>query len=285
MGDAALAAAAKAIAYHLDPHAVVDRSARAAEDRTVTIRPAPDTMTYVTALLPVAQGVLVYAALKRQADTTCDGRSRRGRVMADTLVERVTGRPAAQPVPVSVNVVISDRALLRGRERRCRHRRIRLSAVSGGAEAYRVRGEQSRRAGDAASPLRQPGHRRAGGHGLEARAFPRGCPSSSSCVTSVAAPRTATPRPPPGTTPCRIGGAVPPARQTDRVCEGCNYTKEAPGWNVSADSGERGTQFDSPPRPGPYYHSTTAGAGHATDAAERYRGVVEQRLMPGLRVA
>ena len=43
---------------------------------TVTIRPAPDTMTYLTALLPVAQGVSVYAALRREADTRCDGRSR-----------------------------------------------------------------------------------------------------------------------------------------------------------------------------------------------------------------
>ena len=50
-------------------------------------------MTYVTALLPVAQGVGVYAALRRAADTTFDDRSR-GQVMADTLVERVTGRPA-----------------------------------------------------------------------------------------------------------------------------------------------------------------------------------------------
>ena len=39
----------------------------------MTIRPAPDAMTYVTALLPVAQGVGVYAALKRAADTTFDG--------------------------------------------------------------------------------------------------------------------------------------------------------------------------------------------------------------------
>ena len=68
MGDAAIAAAARAIAYRLDPHAVVDRAARAQEDRTVTIRPAPDTMTYLTALLPVAQGVSIYAALKREAD-------------------------------------------------------------------------------------------------------------------------------------------------------------------------------------------------------------------------
>ena len=96
MGDARVAAAAKEIACRLDVQAVVDRAAKAEADRTVTIRPAPDTMTYVTALLPVAQGVGVYAALKRAADTTFDDRSR-GQVMADTLVERVTGGPPRQP--------------------------------------------------------------------------------------------------------------------------------------------------------------------------------------------
>jgi hypothetical protein len=63
MGDARITAAAKEIACRLDAQAVVDRAAKAEADRTVTIRPAPDTMTYVTALLPVAQGVGVYAAL------------------------------------------------------------------------------------------------------------------------------------------------------------------------------------------------------------------------------
>ncbi|MGO4444851.1 DUF222 domain-containing protein [Mycobacterium sp. 2YAF39] len=111
MGDARVAAEAKAIAYRLDPQAVVDRAAKAETDRTVTCRPAPDTMTYVTALLPVAQGVGVYAALKRAADTTFDSRSR-GQVMADTLVERVTGRPAEVPEPIAVNLVISDESLL-----------------------------------------------------------------------------------------------------------------------------------------------------------------------------
>jgi hypothetical protein len=111
MGDARLAAAAKAIAYRLDPHAVVDRAARAATDRTVSIRPAPDTMTYLTALLPVAQGVSVYAALRRAADTCADGRSR-GQVMADALVERVTGRSAAVATPIAVNLVVSDETLL-----------------------------------------------------------------------------------------------------------------------------------------------------------------------------
>src|ERR1700744_375234 len=113
MGDARVAAAAKTISYRLDPHAVVERAAKAATDRTVTIRPAPDTMAYLTALLPVAQGVSVYAALRREADVCADGRSR-GQVMADTLVERVTGRDAAIPTPIAVNLVLSDETLLGG---------------------------------------------------------------------------------------------------------------------------------------------------------------------------
>jgi hypothetical protein len=64
MGDARITAAAKEIAARLDAQAVVDRAAKAEADRTVTIRPAPDCMTYVSALLPVAQGVGVYAALR-----------------------------------------------------------------------------------------------------------------------------------------------------------------------------------------------------------------------------
>src|SRR6201991_4575522 len=113
MGDARVAAAAKAISYRLDPHAVVERAAKAATDRTVTIRPAPDTMAYLTALLPVAQGVSVYAALRREADVCADGRSR-GQVMADTLVERTTGRSAAAATPIAVNLVLSDETLLGG---------------------------------------------------------------------------------------------------------------------------------------------------------------------------
>ena len=56
---------------------------------------------------------ITQTVLKRAADTTFDDRSR-GQIMADTLVERVTGRPADQPEPVAVNLVISDDALLGG---------------------------------------------------------------------------------------------------------------------------------------------------------------------------
>ncbi|OBK81457.1 DUF222 domain-containing protein [Mycobacterium sp. 1164985.4] len=110
-GDARIAADAKAIAYRLDPQAFVERAARAEADRTVTIRPAPDTMAYLTALLPMRQGVSVYAALKRASDSTFDNRGR-GQVMADTLVERVTGRPAEVPEPIAVNLVMSDETLV-----------------------------------------------------------------------------------------------------------------------------------------------------------------------------
>ncbi len=67
-GDRRLVAAARARAYELDPHAALKRSRKAEGERHVSLRPAPDTMTWLTALLPVAQGVSVYAALTRSAD-------------------------------------------------------------------------------------------------------------------------------------------------------------------------------------------------------------------------
>ena len=92
------------------------RSAKAVEERRVTIRPAPDTMTVVSALLPAAQGVAAFAALTRDADTrraAGDGRTR-GQVMADTLVERLTGQTTADQTPVEVQLVMTDATLLAG---------------------------------------------------------------------------------------------------------------------------------------------------------------------------
>ncbi len=54
--------------YAIDPRGFVDRRGKAEQDRTVWIRPAPDCMATVTALLPAPQGVAVYASLKRAAD-------------------------------------------------------------------------------------------------------------------------------------------------------------------------------------------------------------------------
>ena len=52
-------------------------------------------MTYLTALLPVAHGVAVYAALTRHADTTTGDPRSRGQLMADELVPRITQHPTA----------------------------------------------------------------------------------------------------------------------------------------------------------------------------------------------
>ena len=114
LGDRAAGEAARRIAYRLDPRAFTDRARKAESDRRVTSRPAPDTMALVTALLPAKQGVAVFAALTRHADSLrSQGDARtRGQLMADTLVERVTGQATATAVPVEVEVVMTDQALL-----------------------------------------------------------------------------------------------------------------------------------------------------------------------------
>ncbi|MGO9041046.1 MAG: DUF222 domain-containing protein [Mycobacterium sp.] len=233
MGDARVAAAAKAIAYRLDPHAVVERAAKAEHERTVTIRPAPDTMTYLTALLPVAQGVAAYAALRRAADTCCDGRSR-AQVMADTLVERVTGRAAAVPTPIAVNLVLSDETLLGGASAPadiCGYGPI-PAGVARAMVASAVTDRRSR-----ATLRRLYAHPRAGAlvtMESRARIFPRGLAAFIELRDGR----------------CRTPYCDAPIRHRDHAqpwakggpttadnglgcCERCNYTKEAPGWRVS----------------------------------------------------
>jgi hypothetical protein len=114
LGDKRTEAEAKKAAYRLDPTGYVHRLSNTANDRRVTLRPAPDAMTRLTALLPVAHGIAVYAALSRHADTniaTGDQRGR-GQAMADTLVERVTGQSTADAVPVEINLIIDTDTLL-----------------------------------------------------------------------------------------------------------------------------------------------------------------------------
>jgi hypothetical protein len=249
MGDARVAAAAKAIAYRLDPHAVVERAAKAENERTVTIRPAPDTMTYLTALLPVAQGVSVYAALRREADTRCDGRSR-GQVMADTLVERVTGRDATVPTPIAVNLVLSDETLLGGDSAPaeiCGYGPI-PAAVARAMVSSAVADRGSR-----ATLRRLYAHPRTGTLvAMESRArhFPRGLAAFIELRDRH----------------CRTPYCDAPIRHRDHaqpwaeggptsadnglgLCERCNYTKEGAGWRVSTSIDETQThtaEFTTP---------------------------------------
>ena len=241
MGDARVAAAAKAIAYRLDPHAVVDRAAKAENERTVTIRPAPDTMTYLTALLPVAQGVSVYAALRRQADMRGDGRSR-GQVMADTLVERVTGREAAVPAPIGVNLVLSDETLLGGDSTPADISGYGPipAAVARAMVASAVVDRRSR-----ATLRRLYAHPRTGALvAMESRArlFPR----ALAAFIEFRDQRCRTPycdapiRHRDHAQPWARGGSTT-AHNGLGSCERCNYAKEAGGWRVSTNIDETHT--------------------------------------------
>ncbi|KKC01537.1 HNH endonuclease [Mycobacterium nebraskense] len=257
MGDARVAAAAKAVAYRLDPHAVVERVAKAETERTVTIRPAPDTMTYLTALLPVAQGVSVYAALRREADARGDGRSR-GQMMADTLVERVTGRGATVPTPIAVNLVLSDETLLGGDD---------APADLGGygpipaavARAMVISAVTDRRS--RATLRRLYAHPRAGALvAMESRAriFPRGL----AAFIGLRDQRCRTPycdapiRHRDHAQPWADGGPTT-ADNGLGLCESCNYVKEGAGWRVSTAVDEKHTHtalFTTPT--GKSYRST-----------------------------
>ncbi len=110
----AAAAVARRLGYAADPEAAVERCRTARSDRRVTLRPAPDTMSILSGLLPVEQGVACLAALDREAARLAAAGDRRGRgqIMADTLVERVTGQTSATDVPVEVQIVMPLATLL-----------------------------------------------------------------------------------------------------------------------------------------------------------------------------
>ncbi|KZS70118.1 HNH endonuclease [Mycobacterium pseudokansasii] len=263
LGDARVAAATKAIAYRLDPHAVVDRAAKAAEERTVTIRPAPDTMSYVTALLPVAQGVSVYAALRREADVCCDERPR-GQVMADTLVERVTGRAATVPTPIAVNLVLSDETLLGSDSAPadvCGYGPI-PAAVARAMVADTVADPRSR-----ATLRRLYAHPRSGALvAMESRArrFPRGL----AAFIELRDQRCRTPycdapiRHRDHARPWAEGGATT-ANNGLGSCERCNYAKQAPGWQVTTSD-----------------ENHTHTAEFTTPTGKRYRSGAPPRIPP-----
>jgi hypothetical protein len=249
LGDARIAARAKEIAYRLDPKAVVERAVRAQNERAVSIRPAPDSMAYVTALLPMPQGVAVYAALRREADRSCDGRGR-GQVMADTLVERITGRPADVPVPVSVDLVLTDESLFASSTVPARvagygpiPAAVARNLVSDAVEDRRSR----------ATLRRLYRHPRSGALvAMESRArlFPK-------ALAKFISLRDETCRTPYCDAPIRhIDHAVPHRRGGPTSgrnglgeCERCNYAKEAPGWIVAAlsdDVGRHTAEFTTP---------------------------------------
>ena len=257
-GDKRLVAEAKKAAYRLDPHAALRRVRRAAADRRVTCRPAPDTMAYLTALLPVADAVAIYAALTKHADThhgTTDDPRTRSQIIADTLVERLTGRPAGQPAGVEVQLVITDHTLL-GAGSEPAHLTGYGPVPPGWARDLIAKASAT----DAAWLRRlftKPGTGDLVALDSRARRFPAGLARFLDLRDG-------------GT--CRTPWCDAPIRHHDHVvahhaggpttadngqglCEACNHAQQAPGWRAHPRPGPRHTVETTTPT-GHTYHST-----------------------------
>jgi hypothetical protein len=107
---------AKSLAAEVAPEKFAARCRAARTGRRVTISPAADGMANLTAHLPVEQAVACYAALAKavnEAAVSPDPVTRnRGQIMADTVVERITGQTVATDVNFEVQVLVPLEALL-----------------------------------------------------------------------------------------------------------------------------------------------------------------------------
>ena len=114
MGPRSAAACARKHAYEADPEGYVQRGRTERKNRRVSLRPAPDTMSVLSGYLPAEQGVACLKSLRDQTDAVkAAGDPRcRDQIMADTLVERLTGQANASDVNAEMQIVIGLDALL-----------------------------------------------------------------------------------------------------------------------------------------------------------------------------
>ncbi|WP_400158819.1 HNH endonuclease [Arthrobacter sp. BPSS-3] len=290
-GDRAIISAAKAAAYRHDPRSVTQRAAHAETERTVSLRPAPDTMCYLTALLPVASGVAAYAALTRHADTaraTGDPRTR-GQLMADALVERVTGTPGGI-TGIEVQLVMTDRTLLAGDNEPARLTGYGIVPAAWARKLLVTGGTANTRAGEATQPEDPPGNIADSSHdGLDFSVWIRRlytAPATGDLIGMDSRARLF----PAGLrrfietrdTTCRTPYCDAPIRHLDHVvpwhrggqttaangaglCEACNHTKETPGWTarpVSRSQRVNGAEPVARPPDGRHALEVTTPTGH-----------------------
>jgi hypothetical protein len=195
-------------------------------------------MTWLGALLPAAEGVATYAALSKHADSQRaqgDERSR-GQIMADTLVERVTGQARASDVPVQIQLVMTDRTLLAGDAEPAEldgHGPLPAPLVRGW-----LRGDDDKRLAKKARAWVRRLYTGPDSGELIAMDSRRRCFDGELRQFLVIADRY-----------CRTPWCEAPIRHIDHpvsvtrggettatngqgLCEACNYVKEAPGWRT-----------------------------------------------------
>ncbi len=238
LGNAEVSAEAARIAYELDQQSVAEKMTRARASRHVRFQVARDGMMSMTVLLPAAQGQLVRQTLSREAASVVaagSGRSR-AQVMADVVVERVTGRnPVESPVPVTVNLVLSDETLLTGGEQPAQLDGYGpIPAVL--ARDLVLAAAADEKVGAALRRLyAQPGTSKLVAMESKARAFPKALATfialrDQMCRTPYCNERI---RHTDHVTPHTSSGPTS-AHNGDGLCEHCNYVKEEPGWQAAA---------------------------------------------------
>ncbi len=273
LGERQLEAEVAKLAYRFDPRAFVERSATAVEDRCVTSRPAPDTMMRLSALLPVAPGVATYAALLEWANAQRAAGEPRPihQLMADRLVELVTGQTEADSVPIRVDVQIADSTVLGMDDEPA------WVSGYGPVPADVARHLVVRGAASGLATLRRlythPATGRVVALESTSREFPKGL---ADLIRLRDQGR------------CRHGWCDAPIRDIDHAravaeggqttvdngqgaCEACNIAKEAPGWSARPRPGPAGRQD-------PHIVETTTPTGHVYTSVAPQVGLVRRPL-------
>jgi hypothetical protein len=247
-------------AYRIDARATVDRIAQAAKDRRVTIRPAPDCMARVSILLPVAQGVGVYAALKASADQLAgvvEEERTRGQIMADTAYARLTGRDVADGQPATVNLTIPAPVLL-GDQPGVAH--VRGGGVLPAEIARHLIGTAARKSVAWVRRLYvTPSSGAVVGMDSTARLFPDG-------LGEVIAARDGYCRTPYCDAPIahidhirpHAKGGPTSGENGQGLCAACNYAKEADGWSSRTVTDPSGRHTVETRTPTGHAHRSTA---------------------------
>ncbi|MFC4267269.1 hypothetical protein, partial [Arthrobacter cryoconiti] len=100
MGSKELAVAARRAAYLLEPEVFVQRREKAVSERHVSLRPAADGMTLLSALIPLRQGIQILSTLRRVSGSAkaCADTRTQGQLMADALIHRLTHHQPCHPL-------------------------------------------------------------------------------------------------------------------------------------------------------------------------------------------
>jgi hypothetical protein len=246
MGDAEIAAQVKRIVYRLDHDAALERARRAPAGRHVRFRPAHDGMATVSVRLPAAEGRAMHTALSDEAATTLAstlpgtsvpaglGRTH-DQIMADVMVERVTGRnPVQAPVPVTANLVLSDETLLAGGQEPAHLEGYGPIPAEIARDLVVVGALDERGAAAVRRLYAQPGTNKLVAMESKSRAFPKSLARFIALRDQI----------------CRTPYCNAGIRHTDHIrphaqhgptsvhngqgqCAHCNYVKEEPGWHAA----------------------------------------------------